>query len=95
MASFFRSAYVPGILPGVVRPPLSTLTRARHESSAVTPNEEGAFPHVTPLSSATLFENAEGFGEWRIRMSTKAHKDLIRAQKEGGDRLEIILEKTR
>jgi hypothetical protein len=38
--------------------------------------EESAYPMVQPMKAALYFDNANGFGEWRILISTEAYKHL-------------------
>jgi hypothetical protein len=38
--------------------------------------EQSAYPMVQPMKAALYFDNANGFGEWRILISTEAHKHL-------------------
>jgi hypothetical protein len=38
--------------------------------------EQNAYPMVQPMKAALYFDNANGFGEWRILISTEAYKHL-------------------
>jgi hypothetical protein len=38
--------------------------------------EQSAYPMVQPMKAALYFDNADGFGEWRILVSTEAYKHL-------------------
>ncbi|KAG2360020.1 hypothetical protein BDR07DRAFT_1487588 [Suillus spraguei] len=38
--------------------------------------EQSAYPMVQPMKAALYFDNANGFGEWRILISTEAYKHL-------------------
>ena len=41
----------------------------------------GALPPVLPMKAALYFDSADGFGEWRILISTRAERDLRQARK--------------
>ncbi|KAG2034062.1 hypothetical protein BDR03DRAFT_993883 [Suillus americanus] len=40
------------------------------------PTEQSAYPTVQPMKATLYFDNANGFGEWRILISTEAQKHL-------------------
>jgi hypothetical protein len=40
----------------------------------------GAYPVVQPMKAALYFENVEGFGNWRILISSRADKALRKAR---------------
>ncbi|KAF9524672.1 hypothetical protein CPB83DRAFT_909779 [Crepidotus variabilis] len=42
----------------------------------ISANVPPAFPMVQPMKAALYFESADGFGEWRILISTRADRDL-------------------
>jgi len=44
-------------------------------------------------SSALYFESAEGFGEWRILISTRADRDLRNARRKDSKFFKIIVKK--
>ncbi|KAF5377280.1 hypothetical protein D9615_006447 [Tricholomella constricta] len=52
-----------------------------------------AYPMVQPMKSALYFNNAEGFGEWRILISTRADGDLREARRKDRKRFAIIIKK--
>ncbi|KAG2109747.1 uncharacterized protein F5147DRAFT_150702 [Suillus discolor] len=43
---------------------------------AESPSEESAYPMVQPMKAALFFDNADGFGDWQILISTEAYKHL-------------------
>jgi hypothetical protein len=52
-----------------------------------------AFPMVQPMKAALYFDSAEGFGEWRILLSTKAEKNLREAKRQDANMFKIIIKK--
>jgi hypothetical protein len=61
----------------------------------ISTQEISAFPLVLPMKAALLFDNAEGFGEWRLLMSTRATRDLRHARKTNKATFKIIVNKMR
>ena len=47
------------------------------------------------IKAALRFENVEGFGEWRILLSTKAQKYLREVRRGNGTMYEIVVKKMR
>ncbi|KAG0703070.1 hypothetical protein DFH29DRAFT_918710 [Suillus ampliporus] len=60
------------------------------ESSTNRPN---AYPMVQPMKAALYFENADGFGEWRILISTEAYKNLREFRRADVKIFQIIVKK--
>jgi len=52
-----------------------------------------AYPLVQPMKAALYFESAEGFGEWRILISTRADRNLREARKKNPTLFKIIIKK--
>lgn len=48
---------------------------------------------IQPIKAALYFENVEGFGEWRILISTKAQKYLREAKRGNSAMFEIVVKK--
>lgn len=48
---------------------------------------------IQPIKAALRFENAEGFGEWQILLSTKAQKYLREVGRGNGTMYEIVVKK--
>jgi hypothetical protein len=48
---------------------------------------------IQPIKAALYFENVEGFGEWRILLSTEAQRYLRGARRSDGVMFEIIVKK--
>jgi hypothetical protein len=56
---------------------------------------EKSFNLVQPMNSVLYFESAQGFGEWRILISTRAEKHLRQARKKDGKMFIVIMKKIR
>ncbi|KIM48469.1 hypothetical protein M413DRAFT_440213 [Hebeloma cylindrosporum] len=52
-----------------------------------------AFPMVQPMKAALYFESAEGFGEWRILISSRADRDLREARRGDAKHFKTIIKK--
>ena len=63
------------------------------DNTIVETEAPSAYPMVQPMKAALYFDSAEGLGEWRILMSTKAEKNLREARKQDGNMFKIILKK--
>ena len=56
---------------------------------------QGAFPLVQPMRAALYFDNAEGFGPWRIQMSGRADRDLRQWRNRDAEIFDIIINKVK
>ena len=54
-----------------------------------------AYPWIQPMKAAFHFDSVEGFGDWRILVSTRADRDLRTAKKSDQKLFKIILKKIR
>ena len=52
---------------------------------------QGASPLVHSMKAALYFDNADGFGAWRIQISTRAEPDLRRWGKDDKGMLNTIV----
>ncbi|KAG6831649.1 hypothetical protein H0H92_008726 [Tricholoma furcatifolium] len=52
-----------------------------------------SYPMVQPMKSALYFDTADGFGEWRILVSTRADADLREARRKDRKTFTIIVKK--
>lgn len=50
-------------------------------------------PTNEPIKASLYFDNVEGFGEWRILLSTRAQKYLREARRGNGVMFEIVVKK--
>ncbi|KAG2070627.1 hypothetical protein BDR04DRAFT_1099616 [Suillus decipiens] len=56
-------------------------------------NRPNAYPMVQPMKAALYFDNADGFGEWRILISTEAYKNLREFRRADEKIFKIIVKK--
>ena len=61
------------------------------EESGVT----ATVPVTEPIKASLYFDKVEGFGEWRILLSSKARKYLREAKRGNGVMYEIVVKKMR
>ncbi|KAF7795229.1 hypothetical protein EIP86_006379 [Pleurotus ostreatoroseus] len=52
-----------------------------------------AYPFIQPMKAAFHFDSVEGFGEWRILISTRADRNLRESKKKNPKLFAIILKK--
>ncbi|OJA08894.1 hypothetical protein AZE42_07842 [Rhizopogon vesiculosus] len=52
-----------------------------------------AYPTVQPMKAALYFDNADGFGEWRILISTEAYRNLREYRRADEKIFKIIVKK--
>jgi hypothetical protein len=50
---------------------------------------------IQPMKAALYFESVEGFGDWRIFISTSADRDLREARRSDQKRFDIYVKKIR
>ncbi|RDB28998.1 TPR and ankyrin repeat-containing protein 1 [Hypsizygus marmoreus] len=76
-----------------------SLSKAETNSADATSEEPlrieipSAYPMVQPLKSAQHFGSVEGFGEWRVLISTPADQDLREARRKDSKTFKIIVKK--
>ncbi|KAL0065388.1 hypothetical protein AAF712_007594 [Marasmius tenuissimus] len=54
---------------------------------------DGALSNVMPIKASLHFDGAEGFGEWRVYISTRANRDLREARSKEPKLFTIIVKK--
>ena len=54
-----------------------------------------AFPVVQPMKAALNFGNTEGFGKWRILLSTRANRNIREWRRSDASTFKIIFRKIR
>jgi hypothetical protein len=52
-----------------------------------------AYPQVQPMKAALYFDNADGFGQWRILISGRADRNLREARRKDTNLFRITLKK--
>jgi hypothetical protein len=85
----FVSQAPPVTFPSAKKAETSEAELLRGKDNAV------AYPMVQPMKAALYFDNAKGFGDWKIFVSTAAIKDLRANRKKNPELCKIILKKMR
>ncbi|KAI6153131.1 hypothetical protein BKA82DRAFT_4349614 [Pisolithus tinctorius] len=62
-------------------------------TSVVVDTRPSAYPTVQPMKAALYFDNADGFGEWRILIGTNATKKLREFRRNDGKKFKIVVKK--
>ncbi|KIN94541.1 hypothetical protein M404DRAFT_380130 [Pisolithus tinctorius Marx 270] len=62
-------------------------------TSVVVETQPSAYPTVQPMKAALYFDNADGFGEWRILIGTNATKKLREFRGSDGYKFKIVVKK--
>ncbi|KAI9510704.1 hypothetical protein F5148DRAFT_976352 [Russula earlei] len=70
--------------------PLANSVEQVAETSEEVP---AAYPHVQPMKAALYFDNAEGFGQWRILISGRANRNLRETRKKDMNLFRITVKK--
>lgn len=91
LRELFKRAYIPAEVTQLAEPELSRPEVVPEETNS----EEVpvAYPMVQPMKAALYFDNADGFGEWRILISTHADSDLRYMRKKNPALFDITLNK--
>ncbi|KAH7885020.1 hypothetical protein F5I97DRAFT_1811384, partial [Phlebopus sp. FC_14] len=63
------------------------------ETTAEIAHDEAPAYHIRPLQAALYFENAEGFGEWRILVSDNATRQLREIRNSDKKKIQIVVKK--
>ncbi|KIJ60092.1 hypothetical protein HYDPIDRAFT_32519 [Hydnomerulius pinastri MD-312] len=92
IAKPLKDAYTPKVDDQVARTSQNNVSNANTDVSEVQPS---AYPMVQPMKAALYFDNAEGFGEWRILISTDATKKLRELTKNDRKKCVIVAKKIR
>ncbi|KAI0656844.1 hypothetical protein C8Q70DRAFT_1158814, partial [Cubamyces menziesii] len=95
-ASMIRDMYIPRHIsvpdaPASVKRPEQVTEPVQAESS----EQPSAYPFVQPMKAALYFDSVNGFGEWRILISTRASRNLRQARNRNPKLFKIIVKKIR
>ena len=89
-----KNAYIPPSVTATVPVTLhSSTTDPRPIEDNLEPERPDVFQHVLPMKAALYFDSADGFGEWRILISTRADRDLRQARKRDAKMFGIYIKK--
>ncbi|KAG5646925.1 hypothetical protein DXG03_002001 [Asterophora parasitica] len=98
-ATLRRPEVVPSIQQAFIPPKQEPHVPVEANTTRVITDEKtevqapSAYPMVQPMKSALHFNSADGFGEWRILISTRADGDLREARRKDRKRFAIIVKK--
>ncbi|KDR68695.1 hypothetical protein GALMADRAFT_146049 [Galerina marginata CBS 339.88] len=89
-----KESFIPQRRPAELRIVTEPLT-STDDSPPLAPTTDipAAFPMVQPMKSALYFDSPEGFGAWRILVSSRANKNLREYRRKGKKSFEIIVKK--
>ena len=95
LASMIRGMYVPKCALVAPEPPAPVERSENVPDTREAENDEqtSAYPLVQPMKAALYFDSADGFGEWRILISTRADRDLRQARNKNPKLFKIIIKK--
>ena len=96
LAPIFKDAFVPQrpVGPDHAEEPDSNDNLEHADDSAVDGSGiPASYPHIQPMKAAFHFDSVEGFGEWRILVSTRADRNLREAKRGDQKLFRIILKK--
>ena len=96
LAPVFKHAFLP-LLDAPAPTPVAGEVATKEESDPASDDDRvevpSAFPIVQPMKAALYFDSAEGFGEWRILISTRADRNLREARNKDITSFKIYLKK--
>lgn len=93
LAPILKRLYIPERGPVSNAPPLKIKSNATQNVVESAVGIPAAYPLVQPMKAALYFDTADGFGEWRIIISTRADADLRQIRKKNSKLFAIIIEK--
>ncbi|TCD62368.1 hypothetical protein EIP91_006977 [Steccherinum ochraceum] len=94
LADKFKTAYIPDTVVDANNSDASTQhPDSSAPSDAATQELPPAYPIVQPMKAALYFDTAEGFGDWRVYISTRADGNLREAKKKDPTLFKIIIKK--
>ncbi|KAI5997877.1 hypothetical protein F5J12DRAFT_895738 [Pisolithus orientalis] len=68
-------------------------TVVKPSTSVVVETQPSAYPTVQPMKAALYFDNADGFGEWRILIGTNVTKKLREFRENDRQKFKIVVKK--
>lgn len=93
----FKNVFLPRLNAVAASSEMSDETEASEFPSiseeALPAEPSSAFPMVQPMKAALYFDSADGFGEWRILISTRADRNLREARNKDANSFRIYLKK--
>ena len=90
----FKRNYIPFTTVEVaVNGPSTNLAHSSDQTIEAPEEIPAAYPQVQPMKAALYFDNADGFGQWRILISGRADRNLREARKKDTNLFRITLKK--
>ncbi len=89
----FKRNYIPSPAVEAVVKGSSLSLAGSSDQSIETLEIPAAYPQVQPMKAALYFDNADGFGQWRVLISGRADRDLRGARKKDTNLFRITLKK--
>ena len=94
LSSAFKRNYIPSsAVELAVKGPSADLAGSSDQTIEAPEGIPVAYPQVQPMKAALYFDNADGFGQWRILISGRADRNLREARKKDTNLFRITLKK--
>jgi hypothetical protein len=92
--SAFKRNYIPfSAVEVTVKGPNENLADSSDQTVEAPEEIPAAYPQVQPMKAALYFDNADGFGQWRILISGRADRNLRETRKKNTNLFRITLKK--
>jgi hypothetical protein len=94
LTNAFKRNYIPSSAVEVaVQGQSANLADSSDQTIEASEEIPAAYPQVQPMKAALYFDNADGFGQWRILISGRADRNLREARKKDTNLFRITLKK--
>jgi hypothetical protein len=94
LTNVFKINYIPlSAVEVAVKGPSANLADLSDQAIEAPEEIPAAYPQVQPMKAALYFDNADGFGQWRILISGRADRNLREARKKDTNLFRITLKK--
>jgi hypothetical protein len=94
LTNVFKKNYIPfSAVEVTVRGPSTNLADLSDQTIEAPEVIPAAYPQVQPMKAALYFDNADGFGQWRVLISGRADRNLREARKKDTNLFRITLKK--
>lgn len=94
LSNTFKRNYIPSSAVEVaVKGPSANLADSSNQTIEVPKEILAPYPQVQPMKAALYFDNADGFGQWRILISGRADRNLRESRKKDTNLFRITLKK--
>lgn len=94
LTNVFKENYIPSsAVEAAVQVVNANLADSPDQTIKAPEEIPAAYPQVQPMKAALYFDNADGFGQWRILISGRADRNLREARKKDTNLFRITLKK--